>query len=270
MPKAYVDTTILVNVLLKRGAVQQTCIAALKRYDSTELPTYALKEMKAGPLSGWIWLHNKCVACRSYAQVLAALHGMARSPRRNLPLTALEAWQEISMRNSVTLGQLVESYGRAAIEDVVKADRLRLGLRRRIMTAWRARNSTISVVHPLPCYQDAELGFANSGVINCRPVECHPTPNCSLATQMAKDPDKVRLLHAAVEKSPPKAENARRLKALRHILRTPKRPLDDGMCRALGDAIFAFFAPSNSVILTTNIGDHKVLAEALGKSAETP
>jgi hypothetical protein len=38
----------------------------------------------------------------------------------------------------------------------------------------------------------------------------------------------------------------------------------------LGDAIFAFFCPKTAVVLTTNIGDHKRLAEALGKKAEKP
>src|SRR6202041_2375605 len=106
MTKAFVDTTVLVNILLKRGPLQQSCLASLSRYQSVEVPTYALKEMKAGPLFAWIWLHNKCVACQSYSKVLAALHGMASSRRRNLPLTALEAWQEIVRGQSVAVGEL--------------------------------------------------------------------------------------------------------------------------------------------------------------------
>jgi hypothetical protein len=41
-------------------------------------------------------------------------------------------------------------------------------------------------------------------------------------------------------------------------------------CRDLGDAIFAFFCPSNAVVLTTNLGDHEPLANAIGKKAEKP
>jgi hypothetical protein len=46
--------------------------------------------------------------------------------------------------------------------------------------------------------------------------------------------------------------------------------LDNGKCRSLGDAVFAFLAPADSVILTTNVKDHQPLAEALGKSAISP
>ena len=34
--------------------------------------------------------------------------------------------------------------------------------------------------------------------------------------------------------------------------------------------MFAFFCPIDAVVLTTNIKDHKPLAEALGKKAQTP
>lgn len=231
---------------------------------------YALKELKAGALFGWIWLHNKCVAYESYSKVAASLSGMARSRRRNLPLTAMEAWEETVRNQNATLSSLAEKYGPNATEDRVKSDRLRLGLRKRVMTAWRGRNSVVRIVHPLPCYQDAELIVTRSGLIDSSPTECRPTPNCHLAMLMAEEPDKILRLHATVKKSSSKPENARRLKALRHILRTPKRPITDSMCRALGDAIFAYLAPPDSVVLTTNISDHKPLAEALGKSAETP
>jgi hypothetical protein len=268
--KAFVDTTVLANVLLKRGAAQQECIAALQRFQSTESPTYALKELKAGALFGWIWLHNKCVAYESYSKVAAALSGMAHSRRRNLPLTAIEAWEETVRNQNATLGSLAEKYGPNASEDRVKSDRLRLGLRKRITTAWRDRKTIVRIVHPLPCYEDAELTIKRSGLIDPWPTKCDPTPNCHLARLMADEPETISRLYKAVKKGSSKPENNRRLKALRHILRTPKRPISDDMCRALGDAVFAFLAPPDSVVLTTNIDDHTQLAEALGKSAETP
>jgi predicted nucleic acid-binding protein len=268
--RAFVDTTVLANILLKRDASRETCLRALERYTSTETPTYALKELKAGPLYNWIWLHNKCVASKSYRDVIRALSAMARSRRRNLPLTALEAWGEVANLPSSTLRGLVERYGADADQDMVLADRMRLSLRRRIQTAWRDRRTVASVVHPLPCYQEAELIVSHLGVIDARPTECNPTPNCSLAILMARIPETIRLLQRVCERNLAKAENVRRRKVLRHIARTPKRPIDDNMCRALGDAVFAVLAPSDSVILTTNLTDHKPLAEALGKLAESP
>ena len=65
-------------------------------------------------------------------------------------------------------------------------------------------------------------------------------------------------------------EHKRRSKALREIARKPKLGVTEEQCRALGDAVFAFFAPADSVILTTNLRDLQPLAEAVGKTAERP
>ena len=87
---------------------------------------------------------------------------------------------------------------------------------------------------------------------------------------MKRRPGNLRKLRQASSKLPPKTENTRRAQALRELIRKPKRKVDDKTCRALGDAVFAFFAPSDAVVLTTNLKDHGPLAEALGKRAITP
>jgi hypothetical protein len=47
MSKAYVETTVLTNVLLKPGSKQETeAKLALSRYDETLLPVYSIKEWK--------------------------------------------------------------------------------------------------------------------------------------------------------------------------------------------------------------------------------
>jgi len=50
----------------------------------------------------------------------------------------------------------------------------------------------------------------------------------------------------------------------------PNSRFDREDCRALGDAYFALFAPADADILTTNLKDHRPLAEALGKTAVSP
>jgi len=80
----------------------------------------------------------------------------------------------------------------------------------------------------------------------------------------------LELLKNAVEAQTQKPENQRRYQALPGIIRNPRKPITEKVCRDLGDAIFAFFAPVDSVILTTNPGDHAPLAGALGKTVETP
>jgi hypothetical protein len=65
-------------------------------------------------------------------------------------------------------------------------------------------------------------------------------------------------------------EDKNRRKALKHLINTPKIPLDREQCRWLGDAVFAFFCPQDAEILTTNIRDHRPLAKAIGKRAVQP
>ena len=46
--------------------------------------------------------------------------------------------------------------------------------------------------------------------------------------------------------------------------------LTEEQCRFVGDAVFAFFCPDDAAILTTNVKDHKPLAEAIGKDVDWP
>jgi hypothetical protein len=83
-------------------------------------------------------------------------------------------------------------------------------------------------------------------------------------------PDILRALRDAIPESSARDEDRNRRKVLKQLINTPKLPLTEQQCRWLGDAIFAFFCPEDAVILTTNIKDHKPLAEAIGKIAEQP
>lgn len=87
MNRAYIDTTVLTDALLKDDARAK---AALDRYDWTGLPVYAIKEFRAGPLKNWIWFYN-ILFNNSYPNALRALHRMAFTPKRYTTLTAIEA-----------------------------------------------------------------------------------------------------------------------------------------------------------------------------------
>jgi hypothetical protein len=50
----------------------------------------------------------------------------------------------------------------------------------------------------------------------------------------------------------------------------PTKPYDEKHCRALGDAVFALDCPTGGEILTTNVVDHKPLADALNITVRTP
>jgi hypothetical protein len=66
MNEAYVETTILANILLKPGSQKQAkSQAGLERYEKTLLPVYSIKELKAGPLEHYAYFHDKLVTTKS-------------------------------------------------------------------------------------------------------------------------------------------------------------------------------------------------------------
>jgi hypothetical protein len=77
-------------------------------------------------------------------------------------------------------------------------------------------------------------------------------------------------LRNAIPENSSRKEDRERRKVLKRLVNTPKLPLDRESCRALGDAIFAFFCPEDAVVLTTNVRDHEPLARAVGKRAVAP
>ncbi len=271
MSKAFIDTTILTDALLKPGPLGKAARASLRQYSETELPVYAIKEFKAGPLTNFVWFHNKLVLTQSFSRALEVLQRMSLSPKRYTVATALEALQgAASVNASLTSGELVSKYGEKAKLDSILCDRYRFTIRVAIEKAWRRRRSlTTRVVVPLSCYREV-APFEEDGVLKLEPTRCAVQTECCLAPEMKQHPDELRRLKAAIDAQPLKPENQRRAQALRAMYRTPKRPVSDAMCRNLGDAFFAFFAPPNAVILTTNVRDHAPLAGALGKTVDEP
>lgn len=270
MRKAFVDTTILTDAILKSGEVKKLAIDALKQFDETELPVFAIKEFKAGPLKNFVWMHNKLVTVGSYAKALGALHSMSRTPRRYTTSTALEALRDAAGSISKeTLGDLVTKYGERASHDKVLCDEFRLAIKVAIIKAWkRRRKVTTRVVLPLPCYREI-APYENRGLIELNPQKCDPPSECSLASLLRQNLSELEKMRDAIKDSG-KEENKRRAKVLHEICRKPRAPIQEKDCQTLGDAIFVLFSPIDSIILTTNTSDIKPLAEALGKVTESP
>jgi hypothetical protein len=270
MSKAYVDTTVLTDILLKRRwPAGMDADAALKRYSETQLPHYAIKEFKKGPLAVFVWVHNKLVTTRSVADTVAAIQKVSPTPQRYRVSTALEALRE-AMRaaGAETPKALLERYGETARSDRVNCDEYRLALKALIYRAWaRHRRVASAIVQPLPCYTAAKP-FEDRGLLSLEPTKCRPAHECCLGGPMRADPAALKALKTTVDKQPPKAEIARRAEALASLL--ANKTMTEKMCDDLGDAVLAFFAPSDSVILTTNTRDFEPLAGALGKKVERP
>jgi hypothetical protein len=268
---ALVDTTVLADCLLKAGEVAARAKKSLKRYDETDLPEYALKEFKAGPLYGFVWLHNKFNQLRDYSAVLGAVQRMSRTLRKNVTSTALEALTNATAINAAaTAPELLEEFGPDTSIGQILAIRCQLELRTLVLRAWRKRRKTTThVTHQLPCLADPEISVKD-GLINLGRLGCQPDVQCGLSEYLRPLLPAISTLLNSEALNGDKRETKARKEALKSFSRTPNRPIDERACRAMGDAIFALLAPDGGTILTTNVKDHLPLAAALGKKVESP
>ena len=79
MSKAYLDTTILTDFLLGIGQTRERTVKALKRYTETQLPQYAIKKFRAGPLAAHVWMHNVLAQQNSFKLALNSLQRLFSS-----------------------------------------------------------------------------------------------------------------------------------------------------------------------------------------------
>ncbi len=271
MVKYFVDTTVLTDALLKDTDRAKDARSILASAES-ELPVFAIREFKAGPLRYLVWLHNKLVELKSIAGVLQAIHALSRTPQRYLTSTAIEALAaaQASSIAGATFASLASKYGKMANPDSAQADEIRVHLHRAVSRAWsRRRSLTTRTVQRLSCYQETSP-VERRGMLELTPNRCLVNRECCLARLLREAPDDLAKLRSANKEMPANQESQRRGRVLKDLLRKPGYLLDESSCRHLGDALFAFFAPSDARILTTNLKDHGPLAAALGKVAVTP
>jgi hypothetical protein len=270
--KAFVDTTVLTDALLKVGEQHDKAKAALSKYKSTLLPVYAIKEFKGGPLRRYIWLHNKLVTLNSFNATLAALQRVSATPQRYLTSTALQALQTVAHSiRKLPLAAFSKKYGDAATLDDVLRDEFRLTLRLKVLKAWSQRRKlTSTVVDELSCYLESAPVLKN-GLIEIKPTKCavEETECCRAAEFKGRRSD-LEVLHSVLESRTTPTERDRRKRVLRELIRKPRQAMTDAMCSDLGDAVFVLCCPNDADILTTNVKDHEPLAAALGKTVVCP
>lgn len=268
--KAYVETTVLTNVLLKPGSEKEAeAKSALSRYEETLLPVYSIKEFKAGPLDHYAYVHDKLVQTRSLAHTLAAVNSLNPITEARRKSTSLEALAAAAQLDS-TQPRTIRPDSPA---DEEMADRYRYALATLIILRWqRRRKVTTKTIQDLECYTEAQPKIGKDGFFDLTPKECAHDRHCCLWGELKLDENKSLLtaLRNAIPEASQGYEDKNRRKVLKHLINTPKLPLDREQCRWLGDAVFAFFCPKDAVILTTNIRDHQRLAKAIGKRAQQP
>jgi hypothetical protein len=269
MPRsAFLDTTILADLLLKPAREGRAARQLLDGFSETLLPQYAIKEFKAGALRNVIWFYNKLISCAVYSDAIAAIPLLWM--QSNKMLTAMRAMADFESSIGKELpDQLAKKYP-GQTEDIIRKAEAQLWLKTLIFRAWRRRRKVAThVVAPLSCYREIDPELRSSGVIDDRPVRCE-TDDCCLRRSFGARADDLKCLIDACDQQAARPEIQKRRKALRRLNRFPDRELSETDCIALGDAVFALQCPQNSIIVTTNVRDHEPLANALGIQIVSP
>ncbi len=266
MNRAYVDTSVLTDLLLKDD---ERAKLALGRYGWTGLPVYAIKEFRFGPLNNWIWFYNKLVI-NSYTDALRELHRMAFTPKRYTTLTAIEALTQVAKQFEALLTEeVLRNYPGETLDQVIR-DQYLLHMKRKIIESWRRRREVTSeVVQEIPCYSERAPSFQTGGLIDSVRLGCDHGGECSLAADLRKRNADLAKILKMLKRLPAKPEHERQIATLKEFLKKKSRIVfGDLQCRRLGDVMFAIFCPGDAVILTTNMKDHEPLAAAVAKRAE--
>lgn len=213
----------------------------------------------------YAYFHQKLLITKSLAATIDAVASLPPQYWAYRKSTSLEA-----LSTAVRLSSKLTSHEISASDDEELADRYRLQIELLIKRVWRKRRQvTTETIQELECYTEARPQMEN-GLFNLAPTNCDPERECCLAQKLRGSKDILVKLRNAIPESSTRREDTGRRQVLKQLINTPNRLITREQCRQLGDAIFAFCAPEDCDILTTNRKDHLPLAAAIGKSVESP
>jgi hypothetical protein len=271
MTDAFVETTVLTNLLLKKDGSEAAAKSAIARYAKAIVHQFAWKEFKRGPLSNFIWAFNKLADTKSFVDTLAALQRMSMSPRKYLTATAIQALHSAfkAMFSGNSLDTLKLQYGDKADLDQMHADALRLELKRAIVSSWSKRHTLFGgQQEALTCYPDAEL-MEKGARLEAKPRDCPKGTDCCLRSRLTNKRKEVGAAKAALPDDGRK-ETRERFLVLRQLEKHPHTLMSPTDCQRLGDAYFVLFCPEDAELITTNVRDFEGMAKALGVTFSTP
>jgi predicted nucleic acid-binding protein len=257
MSKAFVDTTILVDALIGPPRRQAAAKLKLKFFTETQVPVYAFKEMRAGPLSHLVYTYNLLASRATFEEVTTQLSvlGQFQSRRFSVGMTSL-------VNGLIAAGCSTQSE-----ED--KKRSVQAWLLREIQKAWmRRRKLTTKVVSPLACFSEGDYQLQPDGRLRSPAGLCSAGLPCSAALHLKGREKQVSLLVEALRPKKGEAvkkESSNRRHALKEVAKRRAGEMPKKYCRALGDAYICIMAPQDAQLLTTNLSDFEPLAKALGK-----
>jgi len=262
MTAAFIETTVLVDYLLKKDGSQNRAAAAFANHDGQIIPQFAWKELKRSPLKNFVWAHNKLASTKSFLESMSALQRMSRSPQRYLTATAMQALHTAFANLFNNLEALKKVHQEKANPDRLYADALRLELKLVINRAWKVRGQLFGgPFHKLSCYPDAPVR-EHAGLLDLKPRDCSAGQECCLKPALVSRPRDLSTIRNALKSITDRKEVALRGKVLRQ-LEKHSSSLMGKECRAFGDGYFVLFCPNNGVVITTNRRDIEPMANAL-------
>lgn len=271
MTDAFIETTVLTNLLLKKDGSERAAKAAIGKYTNAVVHQFAWKEFKRGPLKNFVWAFNKLADTKSFLDTLLALQRMSMTPQRYLTATAIQAFHTAfkGMFSAASLDTLKSQYGEKADVDKLHADAIRLELKRTIVTSWSKRRTLFGgQQEPLPCYPDKDL-TENGARLELDPRDCKRGSDCCLRSRLSNRRKDVAAAKDALPDDKRK-ETRERYRVLRQLEKHPNSLMLPKDCRRFGDAYFVLFCPDDAVVLTTNVRDIQPMADALRVPFSTP
>jgi hypothetical protein len=162
--KAFIDTTVLTDALLKGEPYRSVARSAIAGFAHSQLPMYAIKEFKAGPLRNYVWFHNKVVQTRSWEDAVRAIPSVRM--QANKMMTALQALAEFSGSLSKRLpSDFAARYPGESFGEIQKREAA-TWLKMKILRAWRGRRQlTTEVVETLSCYTECDPRVNKLGLV---------------------------------------------------------------------------------------------------------
>lgn len=269
--KAFVETTVLTDFLLKLDGSEIRARDVLQNYEFITVPHFAWKEFKRGPLTTFIWAHNKLAETKSFNVTLQRVQGMSRTPKRYFTSTAIQAIQTAFSANFADLAtaDVFARYGSTNFDEMM-ADACRLELRRVISRSWSSRFRLFDgITDTLSCYPDAEL-FYDDGMIVYKPYDCPKGTDCCLKDKLSLKSNSLKKIRLALGKLSDKSEIIKRREVVKRIEKHPSSVMSPSDCRSFGDAYFVLFCPDGHDIITTNLSDIKPMADELNINVVKP
>ena len=89
--EVFLETTTVVDLLFKERATTEPIKAILDTYDVWYSSQYVRMEIKRGVLRHFVYLHNKAVECKTFAEVQTCISALTSTTQKNKLGTILKA-----------------------------------------------------------------------------------------------------------------------------------------------------------------------------------